>query len=152
MKTSHSVLLFVAMISFGGNGLVIAAGDMTAKDPIEVRVQLGDNNNALRFFPSNLEFETGKLYKLILHNPSSMKHYFSSGGLSRSVFTRKAQVIGSNGNTIAEIKGIIREIEVYPGGTAEWWFVPVKTGNLNDLKCTIQGHTEGGMVSKITIK
>jgi uncharacterized cupredoxin-like copper-binding protein len=152
MKTSHFVLLFVAMISFGGNGLVIAAGDMTAKDPIEVKVQLGDNNNVLRFFPSNLEFETGKLYKLILHNQSSMKHYFSSGGLSRSVFTRKAQVIGSNGNTIAEIKGVIREIEVYPGGTAEWWFVPVKTGNLNDLKCTIQGHTEGGMVGKITIK
>ena len=152
MKTSHFVLLFVAMMSLGGNGLVIAAGDMTAKDPIEVKVQLGDNNNALRFFPSNLEFETGKLYKLILHNPSSMKHYFSSGGLSRSVFTRKAQVIGSNGNTIAEIKGVIREIEVYPGGTAEWWFVPVKTGNLNDLKCTIQGHTEGGMVGKITIK
>jgi uncharacterized cupredoxin-like copper-binding protein len=152
MKTSHFVLLFVAMISFGGNGLVIAAGDMTAKYPIKVKVQLGDNNNALRFFPSNLEFETGKLYKLILHNPSSMKHYFSSGGLSRSVFTRKAQVIGSNGNTIAEIKGVIREIEVYPGGTAEWWFVPVKTGNLNDLKCTIQDHTKGGMVGKITIK
>ena len=152
MKTSHLVLLFVATIGFGVNGSVIAAGDMTGQDPIEIKVQLGGNNNALRFFPSNLEFETGRLYKLVLHNPSSMKHYFSSEGLSRSVFTRKAQVIGSNGNTIAEIKGVIREIEVYPGGTAEWWFVPVKTGSLNDLKCSIKGHAEGGMVGTITIK
>ena len=45
-----------------------------------------------------------------------------------------------------------REIEVYPNGTAEWWFVPVKTATLNDLKCTIKGHAEAGMVGKITIK
>ena len=31
-----------------------------------------------------------------------------------SVFTRKAQVLGPDGKTIAEIKGTIREIEVYP--------------------------------------
>jgi hypothetical protein len=73
-------------------------------------------------------------------------------GLSRSVFTRKAQVLGPDGKTIAEIKGTIREIEVYPNGTAEWWFVPIKTGVLNDLKCTIKGHAEAGMVGTITIK
>jgi uncharacterized cupredoxin-like copper-binding protein len=72
--------------------------------------------------------------------------------LSRSVFTRKAQVLGPDGKTIAEIKGTIREIEVYPNGTAEWWFVPIKTGVLNDLKCTIKGHAEAGMVGTITIK
>ena len=120
--------------------------------PIEIKVQLGDSSNAMRFFPANLEFETGKLYKLVLHNSSGTKHYFSSEGLSRSVFARKAQVPGPDGNTTAEIKGAIRGIEVYPNGTAEWWFVPIKTGVLNDLKCTIKGHAEPGMVGTITIK
>ena len=45
-----------------------------------------------------------------------------------------------------------RVIEVYPGGTAEWWFVPVKAGEINDLKCTIAGHAEKGMTGKIVIK
>ncbi len=119
---------------------------------MEIKVLLGDSSNAMRFFPANLEFETGKLYKLVLHNSSATKHYFSSERLSHSVFTRKAQVLGPDGKTIAEIKGTIREIEVYPNGTAEWWFVPVKTGVQNDLKCTIKGHAEAGMVGKITIK
>ncbi|MEW6602039.1 MAG: biphenyl 2,3-dioxygenase [Nitrospirota bacterium] len=150
-KTLLSIFLTMT-IAFGLGGYAMAAGDMTAQDPVEIKVSLGDNKNALHFIPADFTFETGKLYKLVLHNPSEMKHYFSSEGLSRSVFTRKAQVFGANGNTIAEIKGTIQEIEVYPGGTAEWWFVPVKTGRFDDLKCTIKGHTEGGMVGTITIK
>ena len=152
MKKKLVLMLSIIAVGLVANGNVIAAGDMTGQKPIEVKVQLGDSNNALRFLPSNLEFETGKLYKLVLHNASATKHYFSSEGLSRSVFTRKAQVLGPKGKTIAEVKGAIREIEVYPGGTAEWWFVPVKTARLNDLKCTIKGHADAGMVGTITIK
>jgi uncharacterized cupredoxin-like copper-binding protein len=72
--------------------------------------------------------------------------------LAGAVFTRKAQVNGKDGKPIAEVKGAVREIEVYPGGTAEWWFVPVKAGVFEDLRCTIPGHTEGGMTGKIVIK
>lgn len=129
-----------------------ARGDMTGQKAREIRVQLGDKNNTARFLPTHLKFETGKLYKLVLHNASGQKHYFSSEGLSRSVFTRKVQVLGPKGKPLAEIKGIIREIEIYPGGTAEWWFVPVKTGTIKDLKCTIAGHAEAGMVGTITIE
>ncbi|BCR04318.1 hypothetical protein DESUT3_13870 [Desulfuromonas versatilis] len=151
-KTSSFISLFVAVAVFACMNLAVAAGDLTGQDPVEVKVRLGDEKGALRFFPDQLEFETGRLYKLVLHNPSTMKHYFSSEGLSRAVFTRKAQVLGADGSTIAEIKGQIREIEVYPGGTAEWWFVPVKTGTLKDLNCSIAGHAEGGMTGTITIK
>ena len=152
MKKLHLIFAFVTMFNLAVPSSVVAEGDMTKQNPIEVKVQLGDKKNSLRFFPAKLTFETGKLYKLILHNSSSMKHYFSSEGLSRSVFTRKAQVLGADGKTIAEVKGNIREIEVYPDGTAEWWFVPVKTANLTDLKCTIKGHAEAGMVGSITIQ
>ncbi|MBI5233061.1 MAG: biphenyl 2,3-dioxygenase [Deltaproteobacteria bacterium] len=151
MKTVKLILLCAAaLISI--IGMATAASDLTTQTPVEVRVQLGDKDNSLRFLPENLEFETGKLYKLVLHNPSPEPHYFSSEGLSRSVFTRKAQVLGTDGKTIAEVKGHISEIELYPGATAEWWFVPVKAGRLNDLKCTIKGHAEKGMTGTITIK
>lgn len=145
-------LLSAALIGYGVNNSASAAGDLTAQTPIPVTVQLGDQKNVLRFLPNNLTFETGKLYKLVLRNPGTLKHYFSSEGLAGAVFTRKVQVMGTNGSVLAEIKGTIREIEVYPGQTAEWWFVPVKTGILKDLRCTIPGHTEGGMTGTITIK
>jgi uncharacterized cupredoxin-like copper-binding protein len=152
MKKTLVAMFSIVAVAIASNGYVMAEGDMTEQKPMEIKVQLGDSSNAMRFYPANLKFETGKLYKLVLHNPSKTKHYFSSEGLSRTVFTRKAQVLGPDGKAIAEIKGTIREIEVYPNGTAEWWFVPVKAGVLNDLKCTIKGHAEAGMVGKITIK
>src|SRR5512134_3198389 len=152
MKTAYLVLTFAVIVVLAVSGTSIAAGDLTAQNPVEIKVQLGNKANALRFFPDKIELETGKLYKLVLSNPSAMAHYFSSEALSRSVFTRKVQVLGADGKAIAEVKGAIAEIEVHPGGTAEWWFVPVKTGTLTDLKCTVKGHSEGGMVGTIIIK
>ncbi|MBI5665505.1 MAG: biphenyl 2,3-dioxygenase [Nitrospirae bacterium] len=152
MKKLYIVLMFAVMVGLAGTRIAIAAGDMTAQTPAEVKVQLGDKDDTVRFFPDKLEFETGKLYKLVLHNPSPSAHYFSSEAFARAVFTRKAQVLGPDGKTIAEMKGNILEIEVYPGGTAEWWFVPVKAITVNDLKCTVKGHTEKGMVGSIIIK
>lgn len=131
---------------------VFAAGDLTEQTPIEVTVNLGDAKNNLRFYPDSLQFETGKLYKLVIQNPSKQKHYFTSEGLARSVFTRKVQVVSADNQTLVEVKGAISEIEVYPGHTAEWWFVPVKTLSENVLRCSIKGHTEAGMIGRITIK
>jgi uncharacterized cupredoxin-like copper-binding protein len=129
-----------------------AAGDLTSQQPVEIRVLLGNEKDALRFFPDTIRLETGKLYRLVLSNPSPQKHYFSSEGLSQAVFTRKVQINAADGKPIAEVKGAAREIEVHPGGTAEWWFVPLKTGEIDDLKCTIPGHGPGGMVGRIGIK
>jgi len=131
---------------------VQAAGDLTAQEPIEVTVQLGDASNALKFIPDRIEMESGKLYKLVLHNASTQKHYFSSDGFSRAVFTRKVQVRDGAGNSIAEVKGDIREIEIYPGQAAEWWLVPVKAGTFQDLKCTIKGHAEHGMTGTVVVQ
>ncbi len=114
-------------------------------------MQLGNPENQLRFFPSSLKLETGRLYRLVLSNPSPSKHYFSSPVLAASVFTRKVQINQPDGRPVAEVKGEVREIEVYPGHTAEWWFVPVKTGTLQDLHCPIKGHREAGMVGRIII-
>ncbi len=152
------VVCTVLVVSIGSIDLrpALSAGDLSKQEPIEVRVELGTPDGAHRFVPNELSFETGKLYKLVLTNPSKTKHYFTSMGLASRVYTRKVQVVDDNG-TIAEIKGTIREIEVYPGGVTEWWFVPVATGVINDLLCHIRDdsgvtHAEQGMTGTITIK
>jgi uncharacterized cupredoxin-like copper-binding protein len=58
-----------------------------------MRVQLGTSDGAHVFEPNSLTFETGKLYKLVLSNPSPNKHYFTSPGFASKVFTRKVEVI-----------------------------------------------------------
>lgn len=151
MKTTTKVLSAFALFA-ACFGVALAAGDMTQQAPIDIKVQLGDDKNALRFVPDKIELETGKLYRLILSNPSPQKHYFSSEGLSQAVFTRKVQVNGAAGKALAEVKGVVREIEVYPNAVTEWWFVPVKAGHFGDLKCTIAGHAEAGMVGHVVIK
>ena len=50
-----------------------------------------------------------------------------------------------------EIKGNIRELELRPNTTAEWTFVPIKSGTY-ELHCAIAGHTEAGMHGSITIQ
>ena len=106
--------------------------------------------------PNILEFETGVLYKLILENKSKYKHYFTSYSFSRSIFTRKVQVNFKN-QKIAEVKGDIKEVEVFPGQSLEWWFVPVKAGVFNDLFCNVKDkktnltHSEMGMTGTIKI-
>jgi uncharacterized cupredoxin-like copper-binding protein len=137
----------------------VAGGDLSKQDPITVRMDLGkDGAESHKFYPDNLTFETGKLYRLVLHNPSNSKHYFTSFGLAGKVWTRKVQVmddLGPGAKQIGEIKGAIREIEVYPGGTTEWFFVPVATGTV-EMSCGIKDqdgktHAENGMHGTITI-
>ena len=91
-----------------------------------MKVNLKGETGKVHFFePSTLKFETGKLYKLKLINLSDSKHYFTSEKFSNSIFTRKIQ-INKNNNKIAEVKGIIKEVEVFPDNIVEWWFVPLE--------------------------
>ncbi len=137
---------------------VFAAGDLSRQEPITVTVELGKPGTH-GFFPSQLTFETGKLYKLVLTNPSADPHYFTSHAFSGLIYTRKVQVVQTRDGkptTLAEFKGAIREVEVYPGHSAEWWFVPVATGRITDLQCGIKDkdgktHAEHGMVGEIVI-
>ena len=110
--------------------------------------------------PNKLRFETGKLYKLVLKNPSDDPHYFTSHAFTQLIYTRKVQVVQERDGemtTLAEFKGAIREIEVYPGQIAEWWFVPVAAGRVTDLRCGIvdksgKSHADHGMVGEIVIE
>lgn len=144
---SKTLFIFLAMSFIN----VSAEGDLTRQEPIEVTVKLGTSDSPLAFHPSSFRFETGKLYKLILRNESNVKHYFVSEKFTNAIFSRKVQVMGPDGNRISEVKGIIKQVEVDPGGVVEWWFVPVQTVEANDLKCTVKGHAKAGMIGKIIL-
>jgi uncharacterized cupredoxin-like copper-binding protein len=156
---SFRFALGAAVVLGAASGAALAAGDLSRQTPIEVTVDLGSPGKH-EFAPKQLKFETGKLYKLILRNTSSDPHYFTSHAFSQMVFTRKVQVTQQqNGKavTLAEFKGAIREIEVYPGQSAEWWLVPIAAGRANDLRCDIKGsdgktHAELGMTGEIVIE
>ena len=120
------------------------AGDLSRQPVTEITVSLGNEAGELKFFPNLLEFESGKRYKLVLKNPSSQKHYFTAKNFADASWTQKVEA----GNV--EIKGGIHELELKPGAVAEWVFVPVKSGTYN-LRCTVAGHTEAGMIGKIAI-
>ena len=149
-------IFFIYMLLYFST--VETKGDLTKQKPIEIIVRLiGDSNTPYRFQPNSLKFETGKLYKLRLINSSQSKHYFSSTNFSNSIFTRKVEV-SYNGKKLAEIKGNISEVEVFPSQELEWWFVPVKTGKFSDLICSVRddrskkSHAELGMIGTIIIE
>jgi len=160
MNFSRMLRLTTYLFVLGAAPPAFGAGDLTGQTPIEVRVDLGTKGGDLKFVPDKITFETGKLYKLVLHNPSDKPHYFTSLGLASKVFTRKVVAVtepGGAGKATGEIKGAIREIEVFPGGTVEWWFVPVATGTINDLNCSVKDpdgrtHADKGMVGGIIIQ
>ncbi len=128
------------------------------QQPIEVVIQLGTAGGNLVITPRNLVFEKGKLYKVVLKNPSDVEHRLSVVSLASSVKTLAKPAVdrgevkgGLNLKTRGPSFGYrVREIEVAPGGTAEWSFIPVREARV-DIGCKIDGHAEAGMVATINI-
>jgi uncharacterized cupredoxin-like copper-binding protein len=157
--TSYRFALGAAVLLGAATGAALAAGDLSKQTPIELTVDLGSPGKH-EFAPKQLRFETGKLYKLILRNSSSDPHYFTSHAFSQMVFTRKVQVTQIRDGkpvTLAEFKGAIREVEVYPGQSAEWWLVPIAAGRASDLRCEVRtsdgkSHAELGMTGEIVVE
>lgn len=118
--------------------------DLLRQSPTEIEVSLGTTANELKFVPDRLELVALKRYKLLLKNPSPQKHYFTAKDFADGIWTQKVEA----GNV--EIKGAIHELELKPGATAEWVFVPLKSGNYS-LRCPIPGHSEAGMKGEIAI-
>ena len=133
------------------------SADLTRQKEIEKIVLLKGEQGKVHFYePNELVFNTGKLYKLIIKNESDSKHYFTSTLFAKSIFTRKVQV-SLNNKKVAEIKGIINNVEVWPNHQLEWWFVPIKTGVFKDLYCNVKdkktnlSHANMGMTGTIII-
>ena len=160
MKINLNILIYILIVFIISSKTLQSKnlGDLTKQKAIEMSIQLNGKIGKMHFFsPNVLTFKTGKLYKLKIINTSKSKHYFSSSNFSKSIFTRKIQ-INKNDEKVAEVKGNISEIEVFPNNEVEWWFVPIKTGEFDDLICSVKDlqtnkkHSEMGMVGKIIIE
>ncbi len=125
-------------------GVLFTPTALAAPQVTEINVSLGNSANELKFFPNDLKFVAGQRYKLQLDNPSPQKHYFTAKDFADASWTQKIEA-GK-----VEIKGAIHEVELKPGGEAEWVFVPMKPGKYS-LRCPIPGHTEAGMTGTITV-
>ena len=132
--------------------------DLSQQQPIEVVIQLGTASGDMVITPRNLVFEKGKLYTVILNNPSDVEHRLSVVSVASAVKTLAKPVVdrgevkgGLNLKTRGPSFGYqVREINVAPGGIAEWSFIPVREASV-DIGCKVDGHAKAGMVATINI-
>jgi uncharacterized cupredoxin-like copper-binding protein len=123
-----------------------AEGDLSRANVIDVTIEMGSNDDGMYLKPDHYEFVTGQAYKLILVNVDEIKHEIALNEMGERIFNRKVQIEDDAGNLVAEIKGSIREVEVGPKQTVEWYIVPVQsTGGPVEITCELPGHLEAGM-------
>ena len=143
-------LLAVPMLGLAS--AAYAGGDLSRAEATEIVIEMGQTDAKHMYFkPDHIDLTTGKAYKISFKNVDKIKHEFAAPEFVTKVFTRKVEVLGADGKTIAEVKGAINEIEVVGGGAADWYIVPVQTGKDIPIECAIEGHKEAGMVGTVTI-
>ncbi len=146
------------IVSLGGLAGAQAASDGTP-EPISVSVQFGTKTGDMVITPNTLVFEREKLYRLVIENPSDITHYFAPLRFGEIVKTRSVQVTGGEvqgskryGGCFPQFAAPYRltEIEIRPGGSAEWLFEPLQAGTF-DFQCDVPAHANAGMVGNIVV-
>jgi uncharacterized cupredoxin-like copper-binding protein len=129
-----------------------ADGDLSRLNVIEVPVELGSNDDGMFIDFSMTDFVTGQAYDLVITNTDEFKHEIALNEFAEVVFTRKIEISDADGNLVAEIKGMIREVEVGAGQTVHWFLVPIQTSEEPfEITCELPGHYESGMHTEITV-
>ncbi|WP_404786955.1 plastocyanin/azurin family copper-binding protein [Altericista sp. CCNU0014] len=139
-----AIAILFCPLGFMADPAFAAAVTLAKQPPITKTIALGSAAGDLKFMPDRLAFKAGTRYRLMLENPSSLKHYFTAKDFADAIWSQKVDA----GNV--EIKGAIHELELRPGSHAEWVFIPLRAG-IYPLRCTVPGHTEAGMVGSLEI-
>ncbi len=147
MRRIQAWISSIVILGIGCLGLAQTslAADLAHQPPIAVDIALGNEADALSFFPNELHFKSGKRYKLHLENHSPEKHYFTAKDFADAIWSQKVDA----GNV--EIKGAIHELELRPDTAADWVFVALRPGTY-PLRCTIPGHAATGMRGTLVIE
>lgn len=140
--------------------------ELATQEPIEVIVQLGTKSGELAITPSELELQAGKVYRFVLNNPSNITHYLSvprfgstvqtdninvqGGEVTRTGIRRPPSPIRPRSVATSTFSYEVNEIELRPGGMAQWTFTPVQAGSYK-LGCGVPAHAQAGMASNILV-
>ncbi len=152
MKSAMKTVLLTAVAVVGITaGVAQAEGDLSRANVITVDIELGQNDDGMYIKPSQTSFVTGQAYKLHITNTDEFKHELALNALGEASFTRKIEILDEEGQLVSEIKGAIREVEVGPGKTVDWYLVPVQTVEDGEMSCELPGHREAGMHEMITV-
>lgn len=152
-------LAISAGLALGPVAVQAAEDDAEAKGR-RVVLHLGsESDKKLLFHPDRIVLEAGARYTLVIVNPSLEVHEFDAPDLVAAVWSSGVKVlegIGESARPVAQVMGKPAEIEVLPGGSVEWTFVPVVAGSY-DMLCDIQDqsgktHTEMGMKGVVVVK
>ena len=128
-------------------------------EPVSVSVQFGTKTGDIVITPNTLVFERGKLYRLLIENPSDITRYFTPLRFGETVKTRIVQITrdkfqGSKryGGRVPQFASPyhLTEIEIWPGGSAEWLFEPLLAGTF-DFQCGVPAHANAGMVGNFVV-
>jgi uncharacterized cupredoxin-like copper-binding protein len=128
-----------------------AANAAGPPEAIEIRVETGTADGQRKFVPDQLQFERGKYYKLVIHNPSPDAHYFTSEGLAARVYTVKVEVADQGGEMLAEIHGDVHALELAPQATVAWYFYPMLRGKDLELYSDKEEDAAAGMAGRIEV-
>ncbi len=160
---SKRVLIALAAVC----GWMAASTSLQAADPrplasgasekvVELQVTLGTDLDELVISPEKLRLVTGRLYKLVVQNPSFTTHYFWApefGGYA--TWTDRVRV--DKGDVKLRDTGAEEgeeystwEIKIEPGGTAIWEFVPVIAGRYK-FGCSLSEHVHAGMEGELEV-
>ena len=116
---------------------------------VHQQITLGSEHDGLGLDPMRLGLEVGRHHRLVITNPSEVTHFFWApefGGYA--TWTDRVQVdrgevrlrqAGAPGETYTTW-----EVEIAPGGTAVWEFVPEMAGRYS-FGCSSPAHEEAGM-------
>ncbi len=135
----------------------VQAADPVRGEAVEITVQFGTAGGDLVMSPRDLSFEVGTYYKLVLKNPSDVEHRVAVADFASSVRTYGKPAIDRGEVTgRAALKSRVpvgylpREIDIAPGGVAEWYFVPVRRTSAK-VGCMQESHAEAGMVGTFEV-
>lgn len=118
---------------------------------VDIPLKLGNAQNANVFEPDHLELTQGILYRLRLKNLGAVSHNFAAPEFIDRSFSILVRTGGGEGeDPLVEVKGPgIRVVGMKAGGRADWYLMPVRTGQY-DFQCTVPGHE--AMKGVITVK
>ncbi len=108
--------------------------ELTGQEPIQVVLQFGTETKNFAMTPKALRLEKGKLYRLVIVNPSKTAHFVL------------APEFGAAIDSISLTQGVA----LRQGDQQVWYFAADQAGTY-DIRCGHEAHAKAGMVGKIIV-